>query len=134
VNDGAQRELLRAVAAVKLAPDSKAYVELNWVLEQIKQQIANQRNTGVHMPLMIFSDMSKEDSAPVPQILPLALFGNRKANAMLGKDLLKEFAHYEQQIRKLGGYLFAISFNISPVRTQPESWPERPKLQPHAPK
>lgn len=133
VNDAAQREMLRAAAEVKLGPQSKAYKEINWVLEQIKQQIANQRNTGLHMPLMFYTNISQADSRT--QILPLNLFGNRRAKAMQGKDLLKEFEHYEKQIRLLNNHVLAIGSNISRQRGgHPEAWPERPQLQPHAPK
>ncbi len=105
VNDAAQREMLRSVAGAKLGRDSKGYKEINWSLEQIKQQIANQRNTGIHMPLMLFTDMSNPEQPGEPQMLPLSLFGNRRAFSMSGKDLLKEYALYEQQIRRLGTYL-----------------------------
>src|SRR6267378_967599 len=33
VNDNAQREMLRAVAEIKLGNESKAYKEINWILE-----------------------------------------------------------------------------------------------------
>jgi hypothetical protein len=132
--DAGQRDMLKAVAKVKLSADSKAYQELKWALKKIKEPLALQRNTGVHMPLMILTDMSQGLASPaIPQMLPNMLFGNRKARDMTGKDLLREFAHYERQIRKLTTYLVAIAFNISPVRTQPEHWPERPELQADAP-
>jgi hypothetical protein len=132
VNDAAQREMLRSVSEVKLGKKSKGYGEINWVLEQIKQQVTIQRNTGIHMPLMTYTDLTNSNSEP--QILPLHIYGNRRANAMQGADLLKEYGHYEQQIKKLNTYVVAISYNLSNVRNGPESWPGRPQLQPHAPK
>jgi len=68
-------------------------------------------------------------------ILPLAHSGNRKATALAksGKDVLNEFAEYEREIRKLVTFSYGIKFNISPDRIGPESWPERPQLQSHAP-
>jgi len=128
VSDNAQREMLRAVAEVKLGNESKAYKELYWSLKQIKKQISNLRNTGVHMPLMSFTDLASDDRTH--QILPLSMFGNRKAIAMetSGKDILKEYADYERQIRNIGSYCFAIMFNVSPRRAGPEKWPGRPNL------
>jgi hypothetical protein len=115
--DAGQRDMLKAVAKVKLGSDSKAYHELKWALKKIKEPLAKQRNTGVHLPLMIFTDMSQGPASPaIPQILPNMLFGNRKARNMTGRDLLKEYSHNEGQIRKLTTYLVAIAFNISPVR------------------
>jgi hypothetical protein len=129
VNDAAQREMLRAVAETKFGPDAKAYEEINWILEKIKQQIANQRNIGIHMPVMFLTHVQSQE----PAAMPLYFSGNRRANTMHGKDLLKEYQHYEGQIDKLNNYLLAIDWNLTHPTLQ-KPWPDRPRLQPHAPK
>jgi hypothetical protein len=133
-NDRAQREMLRAVAKLKLGSESKAFRETNWLLEQAHQQLSNQRNFGIHTPLIVHWD--NRDNVPPERVfsmVPLDMFGNRRAAAMTGKDLLKEFAHYEEQIRKMSSFASLIEVNLSPRRVGPESWPERPQLQFPAP-
>jgi hypothetical protein len=127
-NDRAQREMLRAVARYALGPNSKAYSEIGWLIEQANQQLSNQRNFGIHTPLMVFS----ENNGPA-QILPLTIFGNRRAIALEGKDILAEYGHYADQINKMVTFALMIRYNIQANRPGPESWSERPQLQFRAP-
>jgi hypothetical protein len=119
-----QRQLLCKVAPEKLAVDEKAKEELIWLLDQIDEVIADQRNVGVHAPLMSFTDENGKH-----QILPLAMFGNRHAALLAGKDILTEYRHYEGQIQKMTTYAVAIKYNISPVRAGDVVWPERPTVE-----
>jgi len=83
-NDRAQRMNLREAANASLT--GRAAEETIWVVENTDILVANQRNIGVHMPLMSFTD---QDGAH--QMLPLTLFGNRRAGDMVGRDLLGEY-------------------------------------------
>jgi hypothetical protein len=125
-SDVAQQEMLRAVALAKFGADSKAYSEINWLLEKLKQHVSHQRNFGIHTPFMILHKLDKS-----AHVLPHTITGNRKAAALMtsGKDALNEFIEYEREIRKLFSFAHGVLFNISPVRIGPESWPERPQLQ-----
>ena len=97
-SDVAQQEMLRAVSLVRFGNASKAYTEINWLLEKLKQHTSHQRNFGVHTPFMILHHLDKSIG-----VLPFAHAGNRKVAAFLqsGNDALKEFAEYEAEIRKL---------------------------------
>jgi len=122
-NDRAQRSMLVEVTKAKMKVDSKAYKEIKWMVDITNDMIADQRNTGIHMPLMSYTDLKG-----VHQILPLAMFGNRRVTKMVGRDLLREYAHYEAQIRKMYGFAVAIDFKLSPRRKGRANWPTRPQL------
>lgn len=122
-NDRAQRNMLVAAARAKLKPNNPVLTEIEWLNNSNK--IADQRNIGIHMPLMKYSE--RDGSF---HILPLAMFGNSKAAKMSGRDLLKEYAHFERQIRKMFSYAVALDFAVTPKRHRrgKGSLPERPKL------
>jgi hypothetical protein len=65
------------------------------------------------------------------QILPLTIFGNRRASRLKDADLLEEFAHYESQIRKMLSFAVGINFAITSRnrRRGRVIWPKRPQLQ-----
>jgi flagellar biosynthesis chaperone FliJ len=127
-SDHQQRQMLRKVVPDKLAMDEKAKEELIWLLDQTDEVIADKRNVGVHAPLMSFTDEKGKH-----KILPLAMFGNKRAALLAGKDILTEYDHYERQIRKMATYATAIEYNISPVRAGGVIWPDRPKVEKTAP-
>jgi len=129
-SDRAQRSMLAAVARAKLKPTDRAYKEIIWMVKNTDRIVADQRNFGVHTPLMSFTGIDG-----IPRILPLAMLGNRRAAKLYGSDLLREFAHYEAQIRKMNSFAHAISFAITPRRNRRGrvSWPERPQLTGRAP-
>jgi hypothetical protein len=128
VSDAAQQEMLRSVAKEKYGKDSRAYTEINWMLERTKQHSSHQRNFGVHTPFMILRKLDQ-----TTHVLPHAHAGNRRAAALSDKDVLKEFATFEQELRKLTSFAMGLTFVLSPVRSGPESWPERPQLRSAAP-
>jgi hypothetical protein len=123
-SDRSQRRMLLAVAHAKLKPKDVLLAEIKWLIDN-SDRISDQRNIGIHMPLMKYTDIDGNF-----QILPLAMYGNKKAAKMVGRDLLKEYAHYEQQIRKMLGYAVAIDFALTPRtrRRGPGKLPERPRL------
>ena len=82
---------MKLLEAAKASLTGRAAEETIWVVENTDTLIANQRNISVHMPLMSFTD---EDG--MHQMLPLTLFGNRRAIDMVGRDLLGE---YELEVR-----------------------------------
>ena len=128
-SDRAQRQMLRAVAEDRLQQDGKGLSELKWLIGQIDQMISQQRNIGIHAPLMSYTNLDG-----VHSIMPFAMFGNRKAMALVDVNILLEYAHYEQQIRKLLTFAIAIQFNLSMDEDHPATWPERPKLTSRAPR
>jgi hypothetical protein len=115
-----RRMLLRA----KLKLDDPLLAEIKWLVDN-SDYIADQRNIGIHMPLMKYTELDGTF-----RILPLAMFGNPKAVKMTGRDLVKEYAHYERQIRKMFSYAAALSFALTPKhrRRGRPVLPERPKL------
>jgi len=56
-NDRAQRTMLAEVARVKFKPGDKAGKEILWLVEKTNQMISDQRNLGIHTPLMSFTDL-----------------------------------------------------------------------------
>jgi hypothetical protein len=128
-SDRAQRKMLVAAARAKLKPNSPLLREIEWLINN-SDKIADQRNIGIHMPLM---RSAERDGST--HILPLAMFGNLKAAKMSGRDLLKEYAHFERQIRKMFSYAVALDFAVTPKgrRRGKASLPERPKLTPFSP-
>ncbi len=115
---------------LKLAEASKAHLtghaleETIWVIDSTNQMVSGQRNIGVHMPLMSYTDIDG-----MHQMLPLAMFGNRRAIGMMGKNLLAEYEHFRSQIARLSFYAGNIRYNISPIRQGAEKWEERPTLK-----
>jgi hypothetical protein len=107
-------------AAQASLKDSPLLAEIRWIVETTNEVLAGVRNTGVHMPLMSFTDENG-----IHQMLPLTIFGNRFATGMVSRELLWEYAHFEQQIRMMFGYTVAINHNL---RVGPEIRPARPDI------
>jgi hypothetical protein len=128
-SDRAQRKMLVAAARAKLKPSSPLLAEIEWLIKH-SDKIADQRNIGIHMPLMRLTELDGSF-----HILPLAIFGNPKAARMGGRDLLKEYTHFERQIRKMLTYAFALDVALTPrhKRKGKVSLPERPKLSSFSP-
>jgi hypothetical protein len=129
-SDASQQEMLRSAAKTKFGVDSKAYTEINWLLEQIKQVLSHQRNFGIHTPFLILHRQNQ-----TTEVLPNAITGNRRAAALAAgaKDALQEFSEYEKQIRMMFSFAIGLNYNISPLRMGAESWPTRPQLHLRAP-
>jgi len=129
-NERAQRAMLAAVARAKLKATDPLRGELLWLLTSTDGMISEQRNTGAHMPLMRYWDESGNF-----HIMPLTIHDNKRAAKMTGRNLLTEFGHCEQQIRKMHGYAVAISFALTPrnLRRGSAKMPKRPQLHGRAP-
>jgi len=129
-SDRAQRSMLAAVARTKLKPQNPMLAEIIWLVERTNQMISDQRNNGIHTPLMRYTD-----AEGVYQILPLVMFGNARARKLAGYDLVAEFTHYEKQIRKMFSYAVAVDFALTPKRGRRgrSALPERPQLLHRAP-
>jgi hypothetical protein len=122
-SDRTQRRLLRAAAETHLQWNKKGLEEILWLLNKTDSLISQQRNVGVHAPLMSMFELDGTH-----KVLPLAMFGNRNAKQLMGKDILREYAHYEQQIRKMIGFAFALQFKLTSGKHTDDPWPERPRL------
>jgi hypothetical protein len=121
-SDKTQREVLREVAACKLKEDSPELRELKWLLDATNQIVAAQRNIGIHTNLWSFTDRDGNH-----EVIPVA--HNRRAQkALENTEVLKEYAHYEQQIRKMLVFAVGIQFVLSPRRKGRKVWPTRPTL------
>jgi hypothetical protein len=124
-----RKQRMKLLEAAQASLTGRAAAETIWVVENTDTLVANQRNIGVHMPLVSFTDLDG-----VHQMLPLTLFGNRRAIDMVDRDLLGEYEHFRSQIAKMYTFTISIRHNISPVRRGPEVWLERPTLTPWATK
>jgi hypothetical protein len=122
-SDRTQRKLLRAAAETHLRWNEKGLEELFWLLNKTDSLIAHQRNLGVHAPLMSITELDGTH-----KVQPLAMLGNRNAKQMVGKDILREYAHYEQQIKEMSSFAYALRFKLALGKHTDDPWPERPRL------
>lgn len=121
-SDRTQRRLLRTMAETRLKGNKKGLEELIWLLNQTDRILSEQRNVGIHAPLMSFTDADGTH-----RMLPLSHYGNRNAAKIEGSDILQEYAHYEKQIRQMGTFAFALGAKLRNDNTD-DQWPKRPKL------
>jgi hypothetical protein len=126
-SDKTQRDMLRKVAELKFKASSRELTEINWLLEKTNDVVSVQRNIGLHTLLWSFT---AEDGAHL--ILPI-VSNDRTAKALADTKVLKEYAHYEKQIRKMIGFAVGIQFAVSPRRRGKKTWPERPPLSKRSP-
>lgn len=125
-NDRAQRSMLQAVAEQKLGKEDHAFGEICWLIDSANKKLSDYRNSGIHTPLMVFTDLAGDGKT---QILPSAMFGHRRARALAGKDLLTEFETYHQLIRRITTFALGISAMIRTGLTNPDGTrPKRPNL------
>lgn len=122
-SDRTQRKLLRSAAETYLAWNKKGLEELKWLLNKTDTLLSAQRNVGVHAPLNALFEQNG-----IGLLLPVPGPGNRNAKQLDGKDVLKEYAHYEQQLRKMYDFAYALRFKLTAGRHTDDSWPERPRI------
>jgi hypothetical protein len=128
-SDRTQRKLLRAATETYLHWNKRGQEELRWLLNKTDTILAQQRNVGVHAPLMSLWEIDGSH-----KILPLAMMGNRNAKQIEGKDILQEYAHYERQIRKMYGFALGLKVKVGFHGRDPDaSWPKRPQISGSAP-
>jgi hypothetical protein len=127
-NDRTQRKLLRAAAETHLHWNKKGLEELLWLLNKTDHILSNQRNVGIHAPLnALFERDGEQFLFPVPGP------GNRNAKQLDGLVVLKEFAHYEQQIVQMKAFAYSLRFKLSDGKHTDDPWPERPHLSARPP-
>jgi hypothetical protein len=129
-SDRTQRKLLRAAAQQRLEglTDKTAFEELTWLLNKTDTILAQQRNVGVHAPLMALWEMDGSH-----KILPHLTTGNRNAKHIEGRNILREYTHYERQIREMITFADALSKKIGYHKRDSGPWPDRPSLSGRAP-
>jgi hypothetical protein len=122
-NDRAQRQMLRAaLAAVDeewRAKYPKGKEDITWLLNRA-DTLADGRNNVIHAPCSVgVKDQSEFE------VVPLSFYGNPRAKALRGKDVLEEFSRCETNVRILKGYAHWIDCVLS---LEGYAWPERPSL------
>jgi hypothetical protein len=122
-NDRAQRDMLRAAINAtghkRLNSDlPKAKDDINWLLDKANT-VAEQRNNAVHGPMGL-SIGSKEI-----ELTPLAHYGHPRAVKLVGKDILTEFAWYEQYADTLTRFA---RWMRTAIATDGVPWPDRPQM------
>jgi len=120
-NDRAQREMLRAAIAKSEVLNDSQRKDIIWLLNAT-DRLANQRNSAIHAPC------SFAIHEPTQTIVLHAHFyhGNPRADDLLGKDILKEFAWYRARSETLKQFSHGIGASLNVYSRRP--WPERPKL------
>lgn len=128
-SDRTQRKLLRAAAETYLGEriDKKGLEELLWLLNKTDTLLSQQRNVGIHAPLdALFEADGCHKLFPVPGP------GNRNAKQLDGRDVLKEYAHYEEQIKKMKDFALGLACKLGLARYMDDytdhPWPVRPRI------
>jgi hypothetical protein len=126
-SDKTQRDMLRSVVAYKFQPSSPEFSELNWLISKTDEIVSGQRNIGLHTRLFSVPDLSGGHV-----IVPVA-HNDRVAKAFENTDILKEYAHYEVQIRQMLTFAIGMQAVLSPRRKGEKKWPARPTLSKRSP-
>jgi hypothetical protein len=100
-SDLAQRDMLRETITVapqaKLAQQARAREDLKSFLDKI-DRLAEHRNDAIHAPVAPGTENG------IPMIFPTFYSGNRRARNLKDKDVLTEFAWYEQSANILRAF------------------------------
>ena len=89
-SDRAQRQMLRKAAQVVFAADSEKKDGVMWLLNQVDQSLAGNRNDAIHAPLAFFTDPSGT------KLGPSWYSGHPRAKSLEGKELMTEFKWYRE--------------------------------------
>ncbi len=127
-NDRTQRKLLHAAAETYLHFNKRGLEELLWLLNKTDTLLSQQRNIGIHAPLNALMEIDGTQT-----LLPVPGPGNRNAKQLDGLNVLKEYAHYEQQIKKMKDFAFGIRFKLTLGKGTDDPWPDRPKFSARPP-
>lgn len=119
-SDIAQRKMLKAAVMARYAEDSKEYIDICWVIEQINDLSIN-RNSSIHAPLAFVTDITGTSLMPSPHSQ------NIYAKRLAGKDLIEEFTLYIDRLSLLSTY--ARDLWASLFFPEHHAWPKRPPLQ-----
>lgn len=122
-NDRAQREMLRAAVTATDEEWSERYPkakkDIGWLLAEA-DKLAMRRNNVVHAPCYVGLRSKSE-----LEIVPLAMSGNPRAKALHGKDILTEFAWYEETAEKLRGFA---RWTDAALSLENFEWPVKPSM------
>ncbi|TAN47221.1 MAG: hypothetical protein EPN26_14200 [Rhodospirillales bacterium] len=117
-SDRAQRAMLQAVIetrALRHDISDKAREEILFILSKANS-LEDRRNNALHSPFI----KSDKDA-----VMPFSGLGNKRAQKLLGKDLLKEFQSFYDTATVLRDYVEDIA---EAMRRNNAPWPERPQL------
>jgi hypothetical protein len=122
-NDRAQHAMLKAALVTcwhkRLTDDlPTARDDLQWLLKEANN-VAELRDNAVHAP------MSLVIGRPTLEIVPAAYSGNRRALKLVGKDILAEFAWYEDSADTLTRFARAA---LAAIVSDDYPWPARPSM------
>jgi hypothetical protein len=124
-SDRAQREMLEAALSARAADEDwaqkhpKAVEDIRWLLNKTNA-VADQRNDAIHAPCSLGIEGRELE------IIPIAFYGNPRAKKLRGKDILSEFAWYENSADTLKSFAREIeSALMEPTR---DPWPNRPQM------
>jgi hypothetical protein len=125
--DAGQRTMLKD--AVTNAPKvrwkrlPKAAPDLNWLLERVNE-LAEDRHNAVHAPVLLY--FKQDDSAEVMAAYLKAYPRHPRAENLMGKDLLVEFAWCAGYATALSRFTLLLRMAILLPRRY--EWPERPDI------
>lgn len=123
-SDRTQRRLLRAAGETYLRSNKRAQEELRWLLNKTDTILAQQRNVGVHAPLMSLWEIDGSHKISSPYF-----DGQPQSQTNSGQDILQEYAHYERQIRKMYGFALGLKVKVGfHGKDRTAAWPERPRI------
>lgn len=123
-SDRTQRDVLEAAAKAKgedeewLSGFPKAKDDILWLLARANE-LADKRNDAIHAPCTIGIASGQIE------IVPSSFFGNPRARKLQGKQILNEFAWYEERADVLRN--FAVALGSCLRRHDTRTWPERPR-------
>jgi hypothetical protein len=123
-SDRSQRDLLDA--AIRTAASDEAWAEkfpaaeqgVVWLVKQVNI-LAERRNDAIHAPCSIVPGEADLE------IFAVSFFSNPRAKNLRGKDILQEFAWYEQCAETLKRHARELQAALADAHLP---WPERPQL------
>ena len=120
-SDRTQRGLLHAAATQALADNKEKREDVLWLLAQVDNKLAGNRNDAIHAPLIFTRGGDDGDDF---RAHPLS--SSPRAAALRGKNLLNEFVWYRERAETLRQYCTSMrQALLMPERSQ---WPKRPML------
>jgi hypothetical protein len=125
-HDKSQRDMLDAALNVAASCEEwigkfpKAKTDIVWLLEKTTA-LSSRRDVAVHAPC---TSGRSEDGLSF-EIQPFIFTGNRLAEKLRGKDILQEFAWYEETANALRKFCWTMDTALESAR---RPWPDRPLM------
>lgn len=120
-NDRVLRDILLAVARIKLEHDSDKFRKLQWLIIKQFDRYSNHRDVSVHSPYSVA--ITNGSLSVVPNVLG----GNRLAGQLKDADLIKLLRAYEKNIRTLYEFSKGIELGLM-MNGGKKVWPKIPVL------